>query len=179
MADLNGNIPTIIDRGLSATNLVERGPKGIDGRGIQQIFANPDYTFTYVYTDGSIWVSPVLKGDKGDTYDDTQLRQDINEEFGNYYTKQQVDDKVSEIPKFAIKVVDSLPITGISTTTIYLLRNVDEAQNLYTEYIYVDGAWEELGAQTVDLSDYDTSEQVDQKIEDAISSIVDGDEVSF
>lgn len=179
MADLNGNIPVTINRGLTATDLVERGPKGIDGRGIQEIMVNQDYTFTYVYTDGSIWVSPVLKGDQGDPYDDTQLRHDINQMFTNYYTKDQVDEKVSEIPKFAIRVVDSLPTTQISTTTIYLLRHIDEAQNLYTEYIYVDGAWEELGAQTVDLSDYYTSEQVDEKINEAINSIIDGDEVSF
>lgn len=178
MADLNGEVPAI-NRGLTATDLIRRGPKGIDGRGIDSITANADYTFTYVYTDGTIWTSPVLKGDKGDPYDDTQLRHDIDEEFTNYYTKQEVDNKVSEIPKFAIKVVNQLPTQDISTTTVYLLKNLDEPQNMYTEYIYVDDEWDELGAQTVDLSDYDTSEEVDQKIENAINSIIDGDEVNF
>jgi len=178
MADLNGKVPVII-KGLMATDLRERGPKGIDGKGIDHIIVNSDYTFTYVYTDGTIWVSPVLKGDKGDPYDDTQLRRDITQMFTNYYTKQEVDTKVSEIPKYATKVVNILPTEDISETTVYLLRNLDEPQNMYTEYIYVDGEWDELGAQTVDLSDYDTSEQVDKKIEDALNSIIDGDEVSF
>ena len=156
MADLNGTVPETINRGLSATDLVERGPKGIDGRGIDSIIVNADYTFTYVYTDGTTWTSPILKGDKGDPYDDTQLRQDIDNMFTNYYTKQQVDTKVSEIPKFAIKVVNQLPTHDISETTVYLLRDLNEPQNMYTEYIYVNNEWDELGAQTVDLSDYDT-----------------------
>ena len=179
MADLNGTVPEVINRGLSATDLVERGPKGIDGRGIDSIIVNADYTFTYVYTDGTTWTSPILKGDKGDPYDDTELRHDIDDMFTNYYTKQQVDTKVSEIPKFAIKVVNQLPTHDISETTVYLLRDLNEPQNMYTEYIYVNNEWDELGTQTVDLSDYDTSEEVDRKIEDAINAIVDGDEVDF
>lgn len=80
------------------------------------------------------------------------------------YTKTEVNTLVSEIPKFAIVVVDELPTTGISTTTIYLLRTGDEEDNLFTEYIYVDGEWEKLGEQRIDLSDYYTKEQVDMLI---------------
>lgn len=82
----------------------------------------------------------------------------------NYYTKTQTDSKIdglqnqiSQIPKFAVKVVTALPTENISTTTIYLLKTSEtETGNLYTEYIYVDGKWEELGTQTLDLSGYAT-----------------------
>lgn len=70
------------------------------------------------------------------------------------YTKTEIDSKISVIPKFSIEVVSSLPTSDISETTIYLLTSGDETQNLYTEYIYVDPAWEKLGTQTVDLSGY-------------------------
>lgn len=72
----------------------------------------------------------------------------------NTYTKTEIDSKISVIPKFSIEVVSSLPTSDISETTIYLLTSGEETQNLYTEYIYVDVAWEKLGTQTVDLSNY-------------------------
>lgn len=65
------------------------------------------------------------------------------------YSKTEVNSLVSEIPKFDIKVVQALPTTDISTSTIYLLRNEGSSQNMYDEYIYVDGAWEKLGSQMV------------------------------
>lgn len=70
------------------------------------------------------------------------------------YTKTEIDSKISVIPKFSIEVVETLPTSDISETTIYLLTSGEETQNLYTEYIYVDGGWEKLGTQTVDLSGY-------------------------
>lgn len=83
----------------------------------------------------------------------------------NYYLKTEIDStvnnlesKISAIPKFAITVVDALPTTGVSATTIYLLKtSTTETGNLYTEYIYVNSAWESLGTQTLDLSGYVTT----------------------
>lgn len=82
----------------------------------------------------------------------------------NYYNKTDVDSKVSAIPKFAIEVVSSLPMTDISITTVYLLKTSEtETGNLYTEYIYVNNTWEELGTQTVDLTGYATEQWVENK----------------
>ena len=73
------------------------------------------------------------------------------------YTQSEVDALVSAIPKFAIEVVNSLPTTDISSTTVYLLKTSNtETGNLYTEYIYVNNTWESLGTQTVDLTNYPT-----------------------
>lgn len=70
------------------------------------------------------------------------------------YTKEELDNKISAIPKFSIEVVTSLPASNISDTTVYLVASGDEEDNLYTEYIYVNGEWEYLGKQTVDLTGY-------------------------
>lgn len=74
------------------------------------------------------------------------------------YTQAEINAKISAIPKFDIKVVQQLPTTGISKTTIYLVKTGAQTDNLFTEYIRVaDGStdkWEELGAQKVDLSGY-------------------------
>ena len=96
----------------------------------------------------------------------SQLTNDSNfitnavEDLVNYYkksetyTQEEINQKLSAIPKFSIQVVDSLPTADISTTTVYLVKSGEESQNLYTEYIYVNGQWEYLGKQTVDLTGY-------------------------
>lgn len=63
------------------------------------------------------------------------------------YTNEEIDQKISSIPKFNIEVVSSLPITDISETTIYLVSSGDDSENLYTEYININGLWEILGTQ--------------------------------
>lgn len=81
------------------------------------------------------------------------------------YTKDEVDGLVSAIPKFAISVVDNLPTADISTTTIYLKKtSTTETGNLYTEYIYVNNAWEELGTQKLSLTNYYTKTEVDNRL---------------
>lgn len=87
----------------------------------------------------------------------------VAQDLANYYKKSEsysrteIDSKISAIPKFAISVVSSLPTSGISTTTVYLVKNKTTSGDLYTEYIYVNNAWEELGKQTVNLSGYVTT----------------------
>lgn len=93
----------------------------------------------------------------------------IIQDLGDYYTKNQVDQKISAIPKFTIEVVNTLPTQDISDTTVYLvLADQAETGDLYTEYIHVNGAWEQLGTQSVDLSNYYTKAETDTAIEDSI-----------
>lgn len=80
------------------------------------------------------------------------------------YSRDEINQKISAIPKFSIQVVSSLPTSGISATTVYLLKTGDESNNLYTEYIYVNGAWEYLGTQTVDLSGYALTTNIPTKL---------------
>jgi hypothetical protein len=76
----------------------------------------------------------------------------VVDDLENYYKKSEIDSMISSIPKFAIEVVDELPTKNISDTTIYLLKTSEESQNLYEEYIYVNG-WEKLGVQKVTEAD--------------------------
>ena len=70
------------------------------------------------------------------------------------YTQAEINNLVGQIPKFSIQVVSTLPTTGISATTVYLVKENDDTGNLYTEYIYVNSKWEILGSQKVDLTGY-------------------------
>lgn len=80
------------------------------------------------------------------------------------YSRDELDNKLSAIPKFSIAVVTSLPTSNISETTVYLIGSGEEENNLYTEYIYVNGHWEYLGKQTVDLTGYALKTDIPVKI---------------
>ena len=98
-------------------------------------------------------------------------------DLANYYTKAVIDGKIdtlegqiSAIPKFAISVVEELPESNISSTTIYLLKTSEtETGNLYTEYIYVNGSWEKLGEQKLDLTNYVTTSALNAAIADFLT----------
>lgn len=81
-----------------------------------------------------------------------------NQEYLNDWLKQHYEkllNRISSISKFDIKVVNSLPTSGISGGTIYLVKSSDDEQNMYAEYIYVNNEWEKLGEQPYfeDMSD--------------------------
>ena len=89
------------------------------------------------------------------------ITKDVND-LVSYYNKTEVDNMISTIPKFSIKVVDELPAEDISPTTIYLLR-VD-GDDHFQEWVYIDGEWDKLGDGNIDLSDYATYSYVDGKL---------------
>lgn len=64
---------------------------------------------------------------------------------GSFQSLQQLKNTISSVTKFSVKVVSALPATG-DESTIYLIKSGGDEGNLYTEYLYVNGAWEILGA---------------------------------
>lgn len=67
-----------------------------------------------------------------------------------------------------MQVVDTLPETG-RTDTIYLVKKDNPGeQNLYDEYVYTETGWEHIGDTSVDLSDYYTKEESNEKIFDSL-----------
>lgn len=80
------------------------------------------------------------------------------------YTREEVLELISSIPKFSIAVVSALPTSDISETTVYLVKSGDDQSNLYTEYIRANGAWEMLGRQEIDLTGYATETWVNTKL---------------
>lgn len=79
-----------------------------------------------------------------------------------YYTKNEILELISQLPKFNIVRVDVLPIEDISSTTIYLIldNSSSDNENFFKEYIYINNRWELIGTTKVDLSDYTTTQQV-------------------
>lgn len=82
------------------------------------------------------------------------------------YTKEEVDAKVSAIPKFGVEVVDELPaVADAANDKIYLVRTSDMlGSNIFTEYILVNSVFEQLGTQELDLSGYATKEELNDYV---------------
>ena len=74
------------------------------------------------------------------------------------------------------KVVEALPTTDIDSTKIYLVRNTenvpDGEQNVYVEYMYVDGEWEKVGEYktSIDLSSYAKTADVNAKLAEKVDN---------
>lgn len=97
---------------------------------------------------------------------------------------KDIENSLTQIPKFKISVVDELPTNNISLSTIYLLRNTDAySNNLFTEYIYVESVkddpsttevneskfvWEKLGEQTLVVDDIVTKDDLNNTLSIAL-----------
>lgn len=89
----------------------------------------------------------------------------------NYTGESKVISRICELINTMtgvnFEVVTTLPTTDISTSTIYLVPKSDPgAENIYDEYINTDGTsagWELIGDTEIDLSDYYTKTESDNR----------------
>lgn len=71
-------------------------------------------------------------------------------------------DITIDLSLYIIPANNTLPTTGIDTKKIYLIRNTTPSgTNLYTEYMYVNGAWEELGKYRAEIPIQDYLKKID------------------
>lgn len=83
----------------------------------------------------------------------------------NYYSKNElynqteIDALVGNINKLTAEIVTELPTTDISTSTIYLIQ-VDDS-TVYTQHMYINGEWSNLGSTSVDMSNVYTKTATD------------------
>lgn len=81
-------------------------------------------------------------------------------------TNGGASDIAIDLSLYIIPTNNTLPTTGIDTKKIYLIRNtMPSGTNRYTEYMYVNGAWEILGEYKaeVNLSGYLTKNDAETK----------------
>lgn len=93
----------------------------------------------------------------------------IETSLQNIYTKSETDAAISsamsEIDTDIFVITNALPTTGIQENKIYIIPETGQTgtSNVYTEYAYVNNAWEIIGKfqADTDLSGYYTAAQVD------------------
>lgn len=79
-----------------------------------------------------------------------------------------------------MQVVDALPEVG-DTDTIYLLKkDTPDEQNLYDEYVYTEtSGWEHIGDTSVDLTDYYTKEETEEKLNSKQDALTAGNNITI
>ena len=95
---------------------------------------------------------------------DNEVRRAKAEEKKNADAIAGLKSQVDGLDLTLYVIVDSLPVSDIKTNKIYLVRNASGADNnIYTEYAYINSAWEKLGEYKadVDLSNYYNKSQTD------------------
>lgn len=70
-----------------------------------------------------------------------------------FKTEVEIQSMINNSTKLKKEVVTSLPSTG-KEDIIYLLKNKNDTNNFYTEYLWIGGKWEIIGDTKVDLTDY-------------------------
>jgi len=75
-------------------------------------------------------------------------------------SKQYTNDAVASITEFDLQIVSELPETG-KKGIIYLIPQTSGTG--YKEYLYINDSWEEVGSTEIDLSEYYTAAQADEK----------------
>mgnify|MGYP000304419033 CR=1 FL=1 len=77
-------------------------------------------------------------------------------------TNGGASDIAIDLSLYIIPANNTLPTTGIDTKKIYLIRNaMPNGTNKYTEYMYVNGAWETLGEYRAEISISDYLKKTD------------------
>lgn len=70
-----------------------------------------------------------------------------------FKTEAEIQELINNSTKLKKEVVTSLPTTG-KEDVIYLLKNKNDTNNYYTEYMWISGRWEIIGDTKVDLTGY-------------------------
>ena len=86
------------------------------------------------------------------------------------YTQTEVNDLMSQLTSLSVEIVETLPTEDISITTIYLV-NVSGTNN-YNQWMYIKGAWANIGNTSVDLSNYYTKVQADALLDAKVDKVL-------
>lgn len=95
----------------------------------------------------------------------TKLSQLNNDK--TFKTETEIQTMINNSAKLKKEVVTSLPSTG-KDDIIYLLKNKNDTNNYYTEYMWIGGKWEIIGDTKVDLTDYAKKSDIKTKLSEMI-----------
>ena len=166
LGHISGNAPAEAKTGVQ---VVEELPVTGQEQGI--IYITPDLK-------GQIWVGSEWKvvfeqialNDINKTVETlVEEIETIQESVGTLYADATVEGSVDykiaqalvDVDHLKRKIVTELPQEDINENVIYMISVRVNGEDIYDEYMFVDGQWEVLGNTSVDLSDYYTKKEAD------------------
>lgn len=121
-------------------------------------------------------VNIVVPTKTSDLTNDSGFITNVVSDLVNYYSKSEsyskteVNSLISGIATLNVLVVSALPTTNISTTTLYLVaKTTAGTQNVYNEYLFVNGNWELVGDTQIDLSNYALKTELPTKLSQLVN----------
>lgn len=88
----------------------------------------------------------------------------VSGDLNKYITEPKLQEALAKIKTLKKDVVDTLPSTG-QDDVIYLVKDAKgKANNVYLEYLWINGAFELIGSTEVDLTGYAKTSYVDNSI---------------
>lgn len=89
------------------------------------------------------------------------------------YSREEINSLIAN--KQIYNIVSSLPTKNINPSTIYLVLKTKDADtsdlDSYDEYIYINNKWEHVGSFEADFSNYYTTEETDNLLNDTLASV--------
>ena len=80
------------------------------------------------------------------------------------YTKTEADSAIAKaiaaVDHLSREIVETLPENASENVIYMVLRGDGTGQDVYNEYMYINGAWEIIGDTSVDLTDYARKEDI-------------------
>lgn len=84
--------------------------------------------------------------------------------LSNVYTKKETDSAIAAaiaaVGHLSREIVEVLPEAAEENVIYMILREGGAGQDVYNEYMYINGAWEIIGDTSVDLTDYAKKEDI-------------------
>lgn len=114
---------------------------------------------------------PIIPTNLSELNNDENYIKNTTENLTNYYKKTEtysqteVNTLLANINKLTSKIVTELPSEDISENTIYLIE-VENQENVYMQYMYINGSFAALGTTAIDLSNVYTKGEADKKLEE-------------
>lgn len=84
----------------------------------------------------------------------------VTENSVDLVTSGAVFNAVKDLTGFHFEIVQTLPVTGQGNIIYLVLKDVTETGNVYTEYAWINNAWERLGDTQITL-EYLTNAEID------------------
>lgn len=149
----------------SINNITLLGNKTLSDIGISLVGTTNDYE--------DLTNKPTIPTKTSDLTNDSGFILNTVDNLVNYYVKTEtytateINALINAITTLTIEIVTVLPTEDISTTTIYLIKEPDV--NVYVQWMYINNEWTNLGNTEVDLSNYYTKAQADDKFVEKVT----------
>ena len=87
---------------------------------------------------------------------------------GTTAQKVTLGNLLAQVDKEIFEVVSVLPATGVANKIYLVSSSNPQTQNALDEFIWVDNAWEKIGAVSVDLSNYFNKTEINSLLNDKV-----------